>query len=482
MSHPLRPKELLLDKYQAREYSGKEAHVTLNNIAHEIHEAILDSCGTYDKIELIHVFYDLFDESCYRWFLGKHLLTDDQSVIKKVEVAPSIFRYLLETSLLSRDAVNPQHLERKDVLSLILAAEIFRETCGYSDYLYKNDFAGGFVLNEDGNTSFKFNEKLMKSQDGFIGKFRLIQEKAMLEREKMELTSCKKVSLRDDALRYDQLFRETYGINLSTIVDVGESIVYYACKRPYGVEDFFQSALFKKIEKNTSYNKETIKRALQFLRIDKNMLSKEWTYYRFNDMPVTVSRRPIIQLFCGSGNKGDVVYLGSCAVIRSIVLLLTDIDRGIIKLGNVAKEWAQEKGPEFEAQIRLALSECGFKVIRVTDPPPNVGEIDAAALYEQKKILLIIEAKAPKLDLSMDRAKWHFERSRKWCDQLNTKVNWAQKNTLLLANRLGAPHAKIDEVTGIIVTRVPWYVEADLPYKVLSYEEFEKFLKVIRNG
>jgi hypothetical protein len=482
MSHPLRPKELLLGICQAKEYSGKEAHVTLNNIAQEIHKAILDTCGTYDKIELIHVFYDLFDESCYRWILGKHLLTDDQSVIKKVEAAPSIFRYLLEITLLSQDAVNFQHVERKDVLSLVLAAEIFRETCSYSDYLYQNDFAGGFVLNEDGNMSFKFDEKIMKSQDGFIEKFRLIQEKAMMEREKMELTNCKKVSLRDDALRYDELFKETYGINLSTIVDVGESIVYYACKRPYGVEDFAQSALFKKIKKNTSYNKGTIKKALQFLRIDRNMLSKEWIYYRFSDVPVTVSRRPIIQLFCGSGNKGDVVYLGSCALIRSIVFLLTDIDRGIIKLGNVAEEWAQEKGPEFETQVRLALSECGFKVIRVTDPPPNVGEIDAAALYEQKKILLIIEAKAPKLDISMDRAKWHFERSRKWCQQLNAKVNWAQENTLLLANRLGAPHAKIGEVTGIIVTRVPWYVEADLPYKVLSYEEFENFLKVIGNG
>ena len=482
MSSRLRPRELLLSICQAREYSGKEAHATLNNIAQEIHKAILNACGTYDKIELIHVFYDLFDESCYRWMLSKHLLTENQSHIQKVEAAPSIFRYLLETTLLSRDAVNFKHLENEDVSSLILAAEIFRETCGYSDYLYQNDFAGGFVLNENGNMSFKIDERIMKSQDGFIEKLRLIQEKAILEREKMELANRKKVSLRDGALPHDELFKQTYGINLSTIVDVGESIVYCACKRPYGVEDFFQNALLKKIKKNTSYDKGTIKKALQFLRIDRNMLSKEWIYFRFRDVPVTVSRRPIIQLFCGSGSKGDVVYLGSCALIRSIVFLLTDIDRGIIKLGNVAEQWAQEKGPQFEIQVRLALSECGFKVIRVTDPPPNVGEIDAAALNEQKKILLIIEAKAPKLDISMDRAKWHFERSRKWCQQLNAKVNWAQENTLLLANRLGAPHAKIGEVTGIIVTKVPWYVEPDLPYKVLSYEEFENFLKVIGNG
>lgn len=126
--------------------------------------------------------------------------------------------------------------------------------------------------------------------------------------------------------------------------------------------------------------------------------------------------------------------------------------------------------------MRLALSKRGFRVLRITDPPSDVGEIDAVAYHEQKQTLLIVEAKAPKLDLSMDKAKLHFERSRKWGQKHDKKVKWARENAPELVSRLNLSGRRIKEVTGVIVTRVPWYIEPGLPYMILSFEEFESWL------
>jgi Holliday junction resolvase-like predicted endonuclease len=300
-------------------------------------------------------------------------------------------------------------------------------------------------------------------------------EKWTSDRDRLLLENQKPVSLAEDALKYDQSFKEAYGIRLSTIVNCAEIIALKICRKTFGVEKVSQNTLYKKIKKSTNYDKTTIKKALGFLQIDKNMLSQNWVYYRLRDVPVTVSRRPIIRLIHGKANKGDILYIGCNALLRSIGLLFADIERGLIKLGDLDKQLAEEKGPDFEKEVRLVLTRYGFRVIRVSDTPPRVGDIDAIALNE-RKILLIIEAKAPKIDVAIDRAKWHFERSRKWCQQLKEKMDWATTNSQLLANRLGLGHVKIENIIGLVVTKVPWYVEPDLPYKVLSIEEFEKFL------
>jgi hypothetical protein len=52
----------------------------------------------------------------------------------------------------------------------------------------------------------------------------------------------------------------------------------------------------------------------------------------------------------------------------------------------------------------------------------------------------------------------------------------------LLVNRLNLGKTQIKQVIGVIVTRVPWYTETDLPYKILSFEEFERLLDQICNA
>jgi Holliday junction resolvase-like predicted endonuclease len=476
----MQTREIVLSVCEPKEYVGKEAHSLLNLISGKLNQAIANNCGNYEKTKLVQVFYALFDESIYRSLAGEHFRTHDLSIVRKLEKAPTVFGYLLEVTIQCSETQPIRDLTEEDLSSLVFSSGVFLEACSYSNYLYRNDFNGGFTVSKDGGISFRVNDQVQKSEESFIEKIGLLSEKIVSGTEKLEfVNNPKRASLREDALCYDSVFRKTYGLDLSSVVVTAESIVFDICNKAYGVVSISQNALLKKIMRKTSYDKGTVKKAIQYLQIGKDMLSENWQYYKFRDVPVSVSRRPIVRLFSGVGEKGDTVYFGPNALFRAIILLLSDIDRGIIQLGNVAERWAAEKGHEFEENVRLILSQHGFKVIRVTDPPPEVGEIDAVAFCEMKKILLVAEAKAPKIDLSMDKAKWHFERSREWCQTHDRKVKWARENAQTLVKRLGLSATSIEEIIGVIVTRVPWYVESNLPCMILSVEEFERFLNRI---
>ena len=322
---------------------------------------------------------------------------------------------------------------------------------------------------------------MLKSQKEYLEKLELMERKARKDFEDVErahITKISEVSLRQDALIYDKNFLKTYGIKLTVIMDIAETIIDKICKRQFGVETFTQNYLIKKISKKTTYSKATIKTALEFLKIDPEMLSSNWSCFKQRNMPISVSRQPIVRLTSGKSDKGEILFLGAVAMVKAVVFLTTDIDRGVIKIGNFAKEWDSEKGPEFEGKVRKLLQDSGWSVLRITDAPSEVGEIDAVALDKRQNVLLVIEAKAPKIDLTMDRAKWHYERSNKWCKQLKPKVEWVSNNTSSIVKRLTGTNVTINKVTGIVVTRVPWYVDPDVPYKVLSYEELEEYLKI----
>lgn len=480
------PKTIILRVCEPRKYSGEDAHSKLNSLSKALHESILKKCSFFNKTMLLEKFYNLFDESCYRVIIGNHFATKDLSVIKGVEKSPSIFRYLLEATIHcdeKNETSQISNLTEKNLLSIINGASIFFETCNFSNYLYRNDFAGGFTVNKFGELDFVSNEEIVKSEHDFVDKMNLYKSKIRSDSNRNRFVkSPKRVSLKEEAYPYDSAFMQEYGVKLSTIVDCAESIILYVCKKNYGVIAVSQSILFKKVKRKTNLGKKEIKKAIQFLEIDKHMLSKDYKYYKFYDAPISISRRPIIRLFTGSEKKGNLVYLGPNALMRSLAILFGDINRGIIKLGSVAEDWDKEKGPEFEEKIKSILVERGFKALRVTDPPSKVGEIDAVAFDERTKVLLVIEAKASKIDLSMDKAKWHFERSRKWNKKLDKKVKWAKTNSGLLLKRLDSNQKKVEKIIGLIITRVPWYVEEGLKYNVFSLEEFEVFLEKMKSS
>jgi hypothetical protein len=477
----LRPIEVVLRICEKRDYSGKEAHLVLNRLSKELHEAISRDCGCFSKIKLIPVLYDLFDESCHNLLLQEHYEGNDHARIHKVEILPGILSYLLDTTIICPETEQIE-ITQPDIKTLVLGAHLLKETCAYSNFLHRNDFEGGFFVGEKGDIRFRDTGLIKKIEDGYLKKMALLSEKMKPDESKLEVDDSgnyKKVSMVKDAIQFDPFFIQAYNLKLSTLVGVAETVVLDVCTREYGVEVLPQNQILKRVRQHSPYSKSEIKESLHFLGVDKNVLSKAFQYYQLYDAPVTVSRQPIIRLFDGYGEKGDVVYLGPNALFRSILLLFADIDRGIIKLADVAERWSQEKGPEFEKSVKQALCQRGFKVIRITDPPPEIGEIDAVACCEKKQVLLIVEAKAPKMDLSLAKTKIHLERSRKWLERHDKKVKWAKDNIPLVTSRLNLPEIEIKDVIGLIVTRVPWYTEPDLPYKLLSFEEFERLLDQI---
>lgn len=427
---------------------------------------------------LIPTLYNMFDEACYNFLMQEHFETNDRSTIHKVERLPGVLSYLLDTAIVCPQT-GQETVTRADVLSLILGGHLMKEICAYSNFLHRNDFNGGFIVNQKGDIKFRETESIRKIEEGYIRKMSLLSKKMKPDESHLEIDRSsgeyKKVSLVKDAIQFDALFKQTYNLKLSTIIKVAESIILDICTNECGVEILLQNQIVKRVRQRTSLDKAEIKAAMQFLGIDKTTLGKNFQYYQIYDAPVTVTRQPIIRLFQGQGQKGDLVYLGPHALFRAILILFADIDRGIIKLGDIAERWEQEKGPEFEKDVKNALSKRGFKVIRITDPPADVGEIDAVACHEMKNILLVVEAKAPKMDLSLEKTKLHLERSKKWADRHNKKVAWVKENIPLVTSRLNLQDIEIKEVMGLIVTRVPWYT-GDLPYKLLSFEEFEDLL------
>jgi hypothetical protein len=119
-------------------HSGKEAHDLLNTLAQKIHFNILDSCNCQNRQQLIETFYDLYEESCYTWLQREHLATGNKTLTRNVEQAPSFFKYLLECAILSEGADESQLIEQYDLLSFVLAAELFFQVCYYSKQLIQD--------------------------------------------------------------------------------------------------------------------------------------------------------------------------------------------------------------------------------------------------------------------------------------------------------------------------------------------------------
>ncbi len=470
--------------YEPKEYSGKESNIALNRLSKSLHEAILNECSSFVKSDLITVFYNLFDESCYKIILQEHYLRNDVSEIRRIEKEPTIFNYLLEVSILSSETEHKKITE-SEIISLIKSAALVTQACVHSDYLHRNDFEGGFRLFNNGQIEFFSNSHSEEVEKDLFQKMSLLSDKLRPNVSNLKLDrsgNIERVSATKEALFYDKDFYKKYNVNLSTVIGVAESIMFDIGTKEYGVEIFSQNYLLKKIKKYTSYDKLDIKKALELLSINQQILSSGYQFYHLFEKPVSVSIRPIIHLFEGFGEKGNLVYVGRSALFRATRLLFTYIDKGIIPVGDLAERWKQEKGPEFEKKLRMALSTRGFRVIRVTDPPNDVGEIDAVACFEKKQILLVVEAKAPKFDLSMEKEKLHSIRYREWCERHDKKMRWAKDNVLLLLSRLNLPKMEIKEIKGVIVTKVPWYSKSDLPYKIFSFEEFESLLdKIIKN-
>ena len=470
----LDPKKVILSVCDPGEYYGRKAHLKLNLIAKTLHENITKACSFYSSVDLLEELYDLFDKVCYLIIEGSFWFDTDEDSFKAIEKSPSIYRYLLETTLFAGGSMEDPKPSSDVFLKFVEAASLFLETCNYSNYLYYGDFAGGFRVFPNGDIEAIIGEKAEAITKDFLKKMRARKKQVMLLGSKGSMKGDR--YFESLAAEYNNRFKDKYDVDLFVLVKTVLFIFQKVCKANVGAIRIARRHLIKELRKEISGDRKTFKKILQLFEIGKDALSKDWQYYRFYNVAISVSRRPILNLSGKIGRDGTLL-LGPHALLRAMGLLFNDIEKGLIELNLKPESLSEKRGHEFEKQVKNELQKHNFRAIRITDTLPTVGEIDVVALHEERGILFVVEAKSPKIKLDISRRKWQLERFRKWCEQLKPKVQWVKKNIELIKNRLRAKKVDIRDINGIIVVEVPWYCEPDSLFKMITFDEFELFLR-----
>ncbi len=129
----------------------------------------------------------------------------------------------------------------------------------------------------------------------------------------------------------------------------------------------------------------------------------------------------------------------------------------------------------FEEKVRQILRRHGFKVTRLKlkDTRPDIGEIDAVAYNRDVKILLVVDAKSPKANLSLEELRKGMYKSEKWYEKLFKKVDWVQENVEFVLRKLEVCNCEVKCFGEFIVTSFPVYVRQELTPFIVTLEEFE---------
>lgn len=476
VNHPsLNLQKIVLDICEPRQYYGKEAHLRLNKIAEAVHRNVLHVCADYSKTDLLIRLYDLFDLACYYIREGSYWWVENVDIVRAVEKAPAIYRYLLEAALYSCE--NSEKREPNMDLTSVLAkmGDLFLHICYYSDYLFYSGFMGGFTVSAEGDISFIISKKLEDILKTMYKELGVRRRSFELEEFQKKFYEDFGASFEELAAPYDKPFKTTYGVKLSSLAKVMEYTAMKIAKIRTGSVKISYIELIKKLRKGLAYDKRILRRSLRLFEIDSGLLSDDWQYYKLYHVPMSVSRRPLMHLSGKVGRKGVLIF-GPNALIRALALQLGDVQRGVTELKMPTELSSEERGRTFERKVRDELLQHNFKVLRITDSPPVIGEIDAVAVHEDKGILLVIEAKSPKMDLSTRKIKWQLKTAQKWCEKLHKKVQWVRENLELIAKRLKFDKLKTHDIIGIVVTEVPWYHGQALRYDVATIEQFRLWL------
>lgn len=457
---------IILNTCPPGNYHGKEAHFKLNQIAENLHLTILDICESCSKISLLTHLYDKFDKACYYSLIWR----GEENIIREIEAGPSIFRYLVEAALVSK-STSTKEVDDRILISLKEIADLFLQICYYSDYLFYNNFEGGFIVLDDGKINFIKNQKIDSLQQYYLKKIRLREKRIIKNIESGE----KIPRFKELAKPYDEAFNEKYGIKLSNIAEVIETIALKVAKKCYGSEKTSYKTLIKKVKVKTGLPRSTVEKAISFFELDDTMLSSSWKYYKIYDITPSVSRQPIIHA-SSNVREGGLVIFGPNALVRALSLLFSDIDRGIVDLGEFTNYIMQQRGYSFEDTVRKLLIEYGFNVAHITNTPSDIGDIDAVAYHEHFKTLFVIEAKSPKMDLSVKKMRWQQKKCDEWCEQLEKKVEWVKNNIGPITKQL-AINEKSVQIQGLILTEVPVYSDDSLHFKIFTIDEFELLIK-----
>lgn len=134
----------------------------------------------------------------------------------------------------------------------------------------------------------------------------------------------------------------------------------------------------------------------------------------------------------------------------------------------------------FEQKVRELFVRYDFKTLHIIDAPSNVGEIDCVAYDDLRGMLFIVEAKSPKIDLSLKKAEWQIRNTQKWCLQLSKKSKWVKANLEHVAEMLRVSPGNIKEIKEFIVEEVPTFCDTDHSSEIITIEDLYYMLEAMR--
>jgi len=415
----------------------------------------------------------MFDEACYHVISGKYWKFQNPNLIRNLEVAPSVFSYLINTALFSKSETSKKP-EKSELDSISELAFLLVRMCNYSNFLFYTGLNDGFEISEVGEL------KVTPSQ-----KTRLLQDRAIQKIGKRRLTVHSKElwgetkSFKELSKPYDSVFRQKYEIDLSEVSEIIAHGVQHNVKKLTGATISSYRELTKRLRKGLDLSRSTVERAMSLFELDREMLHGDWRYYRLYDTRLGSSRQPIVHISGKVGGDGIVIY-GPNALLRALGLLFADLDRGIVDLGEFSQHHLKQKGLGFERKVRELFDRYGFNTLHITDTPSNVGEIDCVAYNHERGTLFVIEAKSPKIDLSLKEVKWQIKNTQKWCLQLLKKSEWVRANLEHVAEMLRTSPDDIKEVKDIVVEEVPTFCDIDCSSKIVTIEDLYYMLEAMR--
>lgn len=464
---------VILQACPSGRYLGKEAQVRLNKIAELIHFSILTFCRGRSEMDLATHFYNMFDEACYNTIRGKYWKFQNTRLVYSLEAAPSAFSYLINTALFSKtDSLRKP--ERAEIESITELAFLLVKVCNFSDFLFYTGYDDGFEISETGALSVIQSERTRSIQNGALRKVR--ERRLTIQSDELwgETKSFEELSR-----PYDSVFEQKYGMELSEVSEIIAYGVKYNVKKLYGAISSSYRELVKRFRKGLNLPKSTVESAVRFFELDREMLHTDWRYYKLYDIRPGCSRQPIVHLSGKIGKDGTIIY-GPNALLRALALLFSDLDRGIVDLGDFSKSAMQQRGLRFEREVRELLIKYDFNVLRVTNTPGHVGEIDCVAYDNMRGVLLIIEAKSPKIDLSLKDAGWQIKNTKKWCLQLFRKSEWVKANLECIAKMFKVTVDDVKEIHDIVVVSVPTFCDVSCSEKIVTIENFYHMLEAMK--
>lgn len=281
--------------------------------------------------------------------------------------------------------------------------------------------------------------------------------------------------------RFDQFYMHTRGFTLSNTLKILQFLIlgFKTCYRrsiPSYVCQVDRSELVRAIVKSTDIPKDSVIRILQSLFLTSKKLRAtefpEWHSPRELSIwtcPILSFKVGAVKLVCFSEQLVGM----SAGLMLSYPLGLKDRTHG----DKDAEKYKRELTEAFEEEIADKFNQYGFSTHQNIYATKRIGEIDVLAYHEDKKLVAVVECKAPKVRL--DPASIAFQKGEfeKWVQKIKRKTKYVCEN--LQAIHGCSDYSSPTKCMPIIVTRRPWATIMKEDIEVVHLLELDSLIKRI---